>query len=73
MIQLQNQNSGFVLDFAQAYPASTAQDKQQIMQRLSALPKGSRSPSNLYWCVNCESERPSGRCFCPMCRESSSL
>ena len=31
VIQLQNQNSGFVLDFAQQYPASTVQDRQQIM------------------------------------------
>jgi phospholipase C len=31
VIQLQNQNSGFVRDFAQAYPDSTEQDRQQIM------------------------------------------
>jgi phospholipase C len=36
VIQLQNQNSGFVLDFAQAYPASTPQDRQQIMDYFPA-------------------------------------
>jgi phospholipase C len=36
VVQLQNQNSGFVLDFAQQYPASTAQDRQQIMDYFPA-------------------------------------
>ena len=36
VIQLQNQNSGFVLDFAQQYPASTVQDRQQIMDYFPA-------------------------------------
>jgi phospholipase C len=40
VVQLQNGNSGFVLDFAQAYPASTVQDRQQIMDYFLALQFG---------------------------------
>jgi phospholipase C len=36
VVQLQNGNSGFVLDFAQSYPASTVQDRQQIMDYFPA-------------------------------------
>lgn len=36
VIQLENQNSGFVKDFVQAYPASTAPDRQQIMDYFPA-------------------------------------
>lgn len=36
VIQLQNRNSGFVLDFVQAYPAATVQDRQQIMDYFPA-------------------------------------
>src|ERR1035441_790268 len=46
VVQLQNGNSGFVLDFAQSYPASTVQDRQQIMDYFPAgfLP-GLHSPA----------------------------
>ena len=36
VVQLLNGNSGFVLDFGQAYPASTVQDRQQIMDYFPA-------------------------------------
>ena len=36
VIQLQNRNSGFVLDFVQAYPAATVQDRQEIMNYFPA-------------------------------------
>jgi phospholipase C len=36
VVQLQNHNSGFVADFVQAYPASTGQDRQQIMDYFPA-------------------------------------
>jgi phospholipase C len=36
VVQLQNQNSGFVLDFAQAYQASTPADRQEIMNYFRA-------------------------------------
>jgi phospholipase C len=36
VVQLQNGNSGFVLDFAQNYPASTTEERQQIMDYFPA-------------------------------------
>ena len=36
VVQLQNQNGGFIRDFVQAYPASTAEDRQQIMDYFPA-------------------------------------
>ena len=36
VLQLQNQNSGFVLDFEKAYPQSTEQDRQEIMNYFQA-------------------------------------
>src|SRR5262249_33930639 len=36
VMQLQNQNGGFVKDFVQAYPAATGQDRQQVMDYFPA-------------------------------------